>query len=1069
VDTSSGIYVLHITDIEIKNSLGRIGLDRVYRTLSGNPGPFGVGTSHNYGYQLNTFNFIQGQGSITLILPTGLPIPFNQQADGTLANFTVPGMRGAVMTNPSPGVYVLRLKNNTTFQFQSPATGARIAYLNSITDRNGNAVTLVRSNPASPIQITQVVHPSGQRLALAYDNFDRITSIADPIGRRVTYAYNSQGTLATLTNAAGGVTQFAYDSQGRLTTITDPRGVATVQNSFDQNGRVIQQVLGDGGVYKFAYTLLNPSVPTSPVLLTVVTDPLGNQFTYHFNTQGSMLDATDGLGRKLVYDLEPGSNMVLSTMDALSRETDFKRDASGNVTALTSLAGTPDAVQAFYTYDPVFNQVTSIKDALGNTTTFTYDASGNLTRVNGPLGHTLTNTYNSAGQLTKSTDSLGNTTQFAYSGGDLVQVTDPLGRTTSRVVDGDGRPVSLTNALGQTVTLQYNAYGQPTQIADSQGRKTLFSYDINGNLTRFTDGLGNSRSIAYDSLNRPISRTDSLGATENLQYDLAGQLVQFTDRRGATTIHKYDAAYRRIFSGFGLHSDGTFESTVDYAYDARDRVVQVNDSSFGALSRSYDNLNRLTGEITPQGSITYAYDSVGRRTAMTASGQQPVSYLYDNADRLIQINQGSSGVEFSYDADNRRTSLTLPDGITVTYGYDSASQLTSLSYNLGGNVLGNMTYTYDAAGQITGSGGSFARTNVSTAVSGVSYNSNNELSQIGNSPLTYDANGNLLSDGSNAYSWDARNQLVSIDGIANASFQYDPFGRRRQKTVAGTTTGYLYDGQNIIQELDAGAPTATLLTGLAIDEIFARTDSSGTSSFLTGTLNSRLALADATGAITANYTYSPFGVTTSTTSSSNVFQFTGRENDGTGLYYYRARYYNPQIGRFISEDPVPFSTNGNLYRYVSNNPISNYDPTGQVAVSSSGVGSFVGSGLSGTSRAMEIPVPAPPLSPLQQPHGQPSRPAVRRVDVTVSFPDDPDFSFPDFDFPDFDFPDFNFPDFDFPGFDCSGPFPIFVGRFTSTIQRVLVDPRVRRGGPPGVPAAPGIGVLRQFRSQCCLK
>jgi RHS repeat-associated protein len=701
--------------------------------------------------------------------------------------------------------------------------------------------------------------------------------------------------------------------------------VKTVTNTFDQNGRVIQQVLGDGAVYSFAYTLLNPNVPTSPVLLTTVTDPLGNHLTYHFNPQGMLLDATDGLGTKLVYNLEPGSNMVLSTVDALNRETDFTRDASGNITSTTSLAGTPDAVQTSYTYDPVFNRVTSFKDPLGNITKLTYDASGNLASVTDPLGHKITNTYNTAGQLTKFTDALGNTTQYAYSGGDLVQITDPLGRVANIVVDGDSRPVSLTNALGQKFSLQYNAYNQPTQIADSLGRKTLFSYDIVGNLAGITDGLGNSRAIAYDAMNRPISRTDSLGAAESAQYDLAGQLVQYTDRRGATIVNKYDAAYRRIFTGFGLHSDGTFESAMNYSYDARNRLVQVNDSSFGALNRTYDSLNRLINETTPQGSINYTYDPLGRRTSMTASGQQAVNYSYDNASRLTQITQGSSGVTFNYDADNRRTTLTLPDGITVGYGYDAASELTSLSYSSGGNVLGDLSYTYDAAGRVTATGGSFARTNVPAALTGISYNPNNALTHIGGMTPTYDANGNLLNDGVNNYQWNARNQLASINGTVTANFKYDPFGRRVEKTVSGAPTGYLYDGLNIIQELASGTPKVKLLTGLGVDQIFARTDSTGVSSLLPGTVNSTLALADASGTIQTNYTYDPFGSTTADTNAPNVYQYTGRENDGTGLYYYRARYYNPKLGRFISEDPLG---GANSYLYAGNNPVSFDDPLG---------------------------------------------------------------------------------------------------------------------------------------------
>ncbi len=137
------------------------------------------------------------------------------------------------------------------------------------------------------------------------------------------------------------------------------------------------------------------------------------------------------------------------------------------------------------------------------------------------------------------------------------------------------------------------------------------------------------------------------------------------------------------------------------------------------------------------------------------------------------------------------------------------------------------------------------------------------------------------------------------------SFTYDPFGRRASKTVAGTTTGFLYDGINAVQELAGTTPTANLTTGLGVDEIFTRTDSAGARHFLTDPLSSTVALADSTGALPTQYTYQPFGAATvAGTASNSAFQFTGRENDGTGVYFYRARYYSPGFQRFKSEDPV---------------------------------------------------------------------------------------------------------------------------------------------------------------------
>jgi RHS repeat-associated protein len=196
-------------------------------------------------------------------------------------------------------------------------------------------------------------------------------------------------------------------------------------------------------------------------------------------------------------------------------------------------------------------------------------------------------------------------------------------------------------------------------------------------------------------------------------------------------------------------------------------------------------------------------------------------------------------------------------------------------------------------------------------------------------------NGNLTSDGLHTYTWDARNQLAKIDSGGGAVFTYDGFGRRIGKGASGfSTTNFMYDGPNPVQELSGGLPTANLLTG-GTDEYFLRADVSGSSSFLTDALGSTLALTDASGTMQTQYSYEPFGSTTqSGASTTNSFGYTGREIDTVGLYFYRARYYNPATGRFISEDPAGFSGSGpNLYEYADDSPIVFRDPSGLTAES----------------------------------------------------------------------------------------------------------------------------------------
>jgi RHS repeat-associated protein len=292
--------------------------------------------------------------------------------------------------------------------------------------------------------------------------------------------------------------------------------------------------------------------------------------------------------------------------------------------------------------------------------------------------------------------------------------------------------------------------------------------------------------------------------------------------------------------------------------------------------------------------------------------------------------QGSTSIAFQYDNANRRTQLTLPNGIVVAYSYDSDSRVSGMTWTLAGNQIGDLEYSYDADGHVVEKTGSMAETNLPTAVSGNIFNADNEMTAFNGTALTYDGNGNLTNDGSNTYSWDARNHLSAISGAVAASFAYDALGRRVSKTIAGTSTQFLYDGLNPVQEIQSGTPSANLLAGLRLDEYFQRADSSGADDYLTDALGSTLALADASGAVQTSYTYEPFGNTTvSGASSTNSYQFTGRENDGTSLYFYRARYYSPTLQRFIAQDPIGFDGgDADLYGYAGNNPATWGDPLG---------------------------------------------------------------------------------------------------------------------------------------------
>ncbi len=319
-----------------------------------------------------------------------------------------------------------------------------------------------------------------------------------------------------------------------------------------------------------------------------------------------------------------------------------------------------------------------------------------------------------------------------------------------------------------------------------------------------------------------------------------------------------------------------------------------------------------------------------------------------NIQDFQQLNYG-----FGYDNLSRRNSLTRPNSINTTYAYDPQSHLTSILYKLGTTTLDGATYTYDTYDNIyqlqTAKQGTTTKESYtddlvgnrlsSLGVSPYTYNSSNWLTSIPGTTYNYDNNGSLTSksDGT-AYSWDYENRLtqVTLPGAGDTvTFKYDPMGRRIQKAftqgATTTTTNYVYDGPSAIEEVDAnGAVLARYTQGAGIDEPLAQFRSSTTSYYDADGLGSITSLSNTSGALANTYTYDSFGkLTASTGTVINPFQFTARDYDSeTGLRYYRARYYDSNIGRFTAEDPMGFAEGSNFYRYVENDPIDHRDPYG---------------------------------------------------------------------------------------------------------------------------------------------
>jgi RHS repeat-associated protein len=929
VDLQTGLFVYSKTDL-VEADVVPLVLKRTYRQGDNNIRAFGIGCNFSYGMFLwSGDNYEEAD----LILPDGGRVhfvrtvpgggPFDFSGTVMQSTSTPTAFYGSTMVwNTSIQGWDLTLKDGTLYHFGENEP------LQFVRDRNGNQVTLTWSNGTGG-NITQVTSPNGRWIRFTYDASNRIILATDNIGRSVQYGYDALGRLSAVTDPNGGVTTYGYDLNNNMTTVTDARQIVFLTNQYDTNGRVFLQTQADNGAFHFAYTLDQ----NKNVTQTNVTDPNGNVRQVTFDSAGYILTDTRALGKpeqqSLTYTRQTGSEIITSMSDSLNRLTTFTYDVNGNLVSLTRLSGTSNVVTSSFAYEPNFNQLSAVTDPLGHTITLSYDGKGNLLAMTDPLGNSITLSYDSFGEATRLLTSAGNLTQFQYNSGNLVGMTDPIGRIHQFLYDPIGRVVALIDPFGRYTRYSYDAWDNIVTMTDPIGGTTNLQYDRDNNLANVTDASNHITKYTYNNMDRLATRTDPLQSQESYGYDGNGNLTQFTDRRGKVTTLAYDGLDRKTLAGFGTLPGPTYESTVTYSYDTGDRFTQIIDSSSGTITPVFDGLDRLTSETTPQGSVTYTYDNAGRRQSMTVTGQPAVNYTFDNADRLTKIAQGTSATQFGYDSDNRRTSLTLPNGIVIGYGYDSASQVTGITYQMGSTMLGNLAYSYDLSGMRTAVGGNFARTNLPLPVSLTSYNANNQLTQWGTATLTYDADGNLTSDGVHSYQWDARNRLASIDFGNTASFVYDPLWRRVAKTILGVNTSFLYDVSNIIQEQNGAQVTANLIPGNT-DQVFNWTDSSGSMGVLADALGNTVALSDSNGTIQTTYSYEPFGsATVSGASSGNAQQFTGRENDLGNLMYYRGRYYNPNLQRFISEDPFEFAGGDwNLYAYAGNAPTTLSDPTG---------------------------------------------------------------------------------------------------------------------------------------------
>jgi RHS repeat-associated protein len=935
VSLSTGQFTHFERDLYLPDVIP-IDLTRRYRSLDTVVRSFGVGMSDLYDVSLwNTST--SGYADFYLILPDGGRVHFTCTTSCTTyadaAYETLDGgefyMSTLTRVNAQGG-WILLKPDGTRWFFPS------FAPLKTITDIHGNVLTITRRDDnGNNGPITRISSPNGRSVDFTIDSNGRITAATDNAGRTVTYTYDSTDSrLMTVIDPSGGQHRYEWDAAGtRLVSVYDPKGNRFVYNQSDTSGRVTQQTLADSSTYGYAYT---PS--TGQITKTDMTDRSGRIREVTFNTQGQVVsDAYPlGLPEQQTTTFEYTNGLQTAVVDPRGKRTETTYDARGNVATTTLAAGTPDAITTSYTWTasgPV--RLLSIDGPMagsGDTTTFTYDSNSQLLRITDPNGAYERYEYDAQGRITLFANALEQQTTYTYDGADLATITNPMGQTTTFISDGVGRVVTVIDPLGGTTREEFDALNRATAITDEEGGQRRFSYDAAGNLSTYEDERGNVTSFSVNSQGVVYSRTDPLNKTDSKLFNGDGTMKIFQDRLGLASGLTYDNRGRISTIGYGANTSSptAYQNSISYQYvPGTDLFQQITDSLGGTVNYQYDALDRMAQQTSSYGTIGYTYNPDGSRSSMTVTGQAPVNYAYDVGGRLRQIQQGTASITFDYDLGNRKTKATLANGIEVNFGRDANGNVTSITYVQGGVTLGDLRYTYDAASHRTSIGGSLANTTLPSAVQPAIYDAGNRLTQWDGQTFTYDDNGNLLSDGARTYTWNSRNQLDSIAGAASASFQYDSLGRRSQKLINGSQDQFLYDGLDFVQELVGGVPTATILTE-GLDSVLLRSTTSPATSMtpLLDASGNVVALTDSSGNTQVSYGYEPYGKSSQIGSDTNSQKFGGREDDGTGLFYYRARYYLAGCGRFISEDPMGLMMGSNLYAYAGGDPIDFGDPLG---------------------------------------------------------------------------------------------------------------------------------------------
>ncbi len=759
-----------------------------------------------------------------------------------------------------------------------------------------------------------------------YDGVNRLKTVTDSLKKVLTYGYDKAGNQTTVTNHKNYTISYSYDKLNRLEITKDAYDKVISKKIYDPNGNVEKEIAAKG------YLSAN-------------------------NDQ-------DRYGTKYIYDL---ANRLVRVIDP-------------EVAALNDNS----KFTAKFEYNQ-YGEKTKSVDALGYETKHEYDASGRLVKIIDPLEVTTQYSYDKCGNKISMTDGRGKVTSYGYaSHGILTSATDADKNITTFMYDMALNKANLIDRNGDETLFTYDLTNQLlTRKATGTGDSISYEYDAAGNRSKMTDASG-TLVYAYDENNRLKSITKSGTAIVAYTYDDLGNIETIKDKKGYVTSYTYDkssrmetvqftssGATRTITYFYDVNGNRDYINyqgglKVEYLYDKNNRLKKLlNKNSAGntisSYEYNYDLTGRQTSKLDSYGTTTYKYDAVGRIENIYAPGKTSI-YTYDNGSNRETLNETYTSEQSSGYVDETSKSEIKYKIKSSQYIYSDANKLLMLVESMKDGtgkevVRKTINYKYDNNGNQLQQTVDFIKsyTPVMEETFGIVVEGANTIGVVDNHTET------VLNK------YDGFNRLIKVEMIKCGAktiteFVYNGDDLRVSKNVKRSTsnfnaeiTNYFYDRQHVILETDAADSVKTrYIRGI---NYIARLDSaSKLSYYMFNGHGDVVQTVSESGAVENSYDYDIWGNPTLTVEKySSAIRYAGEFYDAeTGLYYLRARYYDPYTGRFVSEDSYWGEDNNplslNLYTYCENDPIQYIDPSGHFTINAAKmlggvVGKFVNNAL----------------------------------------------------------------------------------------------------------------------------